>query len=291
MKILDLPIPRSMVKALPDLLIKNRQIQQEAEGIETLAIGHSQGEHGFDPLHFPRSFNMCSRSQDAKMSYYLYKKFGATLPKLKRIVLFYSFIAPGFLTEREETERTVAVAFNAIYKLGMPLEDDSLELLAEDVDGMFDDVESDFTAEGYSAYSGYIRKEHSKSFDNLHWQRRRMPQLHAFNDLSDANAYLAKTIALAQERDHKIYFVVAPNRSDMMRGVLDTTEHLHRHLLDALRQFKLRAEDVYADLYTDPRFLDEYFGDFVHLLLGSKGSELVTKTVREMVERTEGTPV
>ena len=291
MKILDLPIPRSMAKAVPDLYIKNRMLRECAGGVETLIFGHSQGGHGFNPAYFPHSFNLCSRSQDAKMSYFLYKKFGATLPKLKRVVLFYSIISPGFLTEREKTERMVAVAFNAIYKLGMPFEDDYLDLLCADIEGLFDKVDWDYKADGYEASAGYVQDQNIEYFENTYWQRRRLPQLHAFNALDDVDHYLGKTIALAKERGHKIYFAVAPNRSDTLKGIPGTSAYLHRHLLDALPKFNLRAEDVFSDLYCDPRFPDEGFADFTHLILGSKGTELLTKTIREMVERAEGRPV
>lgn len=291
MKLLELPIPRSMFKALPELVIKNIQLKQEADQIETLVIGHSQGGHGFDPLHFPNSFNLCTRSQDAKMSYEVYAKVGATLPQLKRVILFYSIISPGFLTEKVESERTIAVAFNEVFKLGAKFADDSLDLLATDVEGLFDNLNWNFEADGYSAHAGYVKNENGEYFDNTYWQRRRLPQLHAFNSLNDADHYLGKTIALAQERGHRIYFVVAPNRSDTVKGVPGTPAHLHRHLLDALTKFNLRAEDVYADLYCDTRFLDEYFADFTHLQMGAEGSELMTKSIRDMVERAESGPV
>ena len=291
MKILELPIPRSMLKALPELLIKNEQLKKSADEIEVLVIGHSQGGHGFDPQHFPHSFNLCSRSQDAKMSFELYEKVGADLPNLKRIVLFYSFISPGFLTEKVESERTIAVAFNEVYKLGCEFEDDALELLARDVEGLFDNMNWDHEADGYSAYSGYVQNMSSEYFDNTYWQRRRLPQLHAFNSLNVTDHYLGKTIALAQQRGHMIYCVVAPCRSDMVKGVPSPPAHLHRHLLDALPKFGLRAEEVYEDLYCDTRFLDEYFADFTHLQMGGKGPELLTKSVRDMVERAERGPV
>lgn len=291
MKILDLPIPRSMAKAVPELYIKNRNLCESSEGIQTLVLGHSQGDHGFDPEYFSRSFNLCSRSQDAKMSYYLYEKMGLYLPNLKRIVLFYSMISPGFLTEREKAERMVAVAFNAIYKLSMPFEDDYLNSLSMEVSALFDGVDWGYESDGFTASNGYVKNPNIDYFENLYWQRRRLPQLHGYNELSDATEYLDKMMLLAKERGHSVYFVVAPNRSDFLASTPGTSDYLHRHLLDALVKFELSKSAVYTDLYNSQDFSDSDFGDFVHLIPGGAGARRVTKSIHAMVERNEGVPL
>lgn len=284
----NLPIPRILHKALPELLIKRAMLESEAGDIETLVLGHSQGGHAFNPKYFPHSFNACSRSQDIKMSYQLYEKFGEALPRLKRVILFYSFIAPGFLAADIESERAIAAAFNEVYKLGYHFESDYLDLLANDFDGLFDNISIDHNEAGFYGEHGYVQNVDATYFENTYWQRRRLPQLYGFNLKDDAVMYLDKIISLAQKRGHEIYFVVAPNRSDTIAGILGDSNHLHRYLIDALSQFKMDRDAVYMDFYGSPEFSDAEFGDFTHLFPGSGAAELLTKRVREMVERNEG---
>lgn len=282
-----LPIPHVMRKALPELLIKNIMLESEFDGIETLALGHSQGGHAFNPTYFPLSFNACSRSQDMKMSYQMYEKFGAKLPRLKRVILFYSFIAPGFLAENIETERAIAVAFNEVYKINHQFEDDYLDLLSNDIKDLFNEVSCNYHDLGYDGKSGYIYNADATYFENTYWQRRRLPQLYSFNLHDAALPYLNKIIALALERKHQIYFAVAPNRSDTIAGTPGASIYLHRHLIDALSHFKLQKENIFIDFYGSPYFQDQDFGDFTHLLLGGTGAELLTKEIHGMVERNE----
>jgi hypothetical protein len=62
---------------------KRTMLHKEKEGIDTVVVGSSHGDFGFNPSYFPNSFNLC-RSQDLKHSFYLHRHISENYPKVKK---------------------------------------------------------------------------------------------------------------------------------------------------------------------------------------------------------------
>ena len=71
---------------------KRTMLQKAKESIDTLVVGSSHGDFGFNPTYFPNSFNLCCRSQDLKHSYYLYKNLVLNIRLNKSLPYGFGFI-------------------------------------------------------------------------------------------------------------------------------------------------------------------------------------------------------
>jgi hypothetical protein len=62
-------------------------LQKEKESLDTLVVGSSHGDFGFNPTYYPGSFNLCCRSQDLKHSFFLYKHITLVSQRLEQVLL------------------------------------------------------------------------------------------------------------------------------------------------------------------------------------------------------------
>jgi hypothetical protein len=108
---------------------KRTMLERDKGYWETIVLGSSHGDFGFNPLFFPHSFNLCSRSQDLKHSFLLYKHITNNYPKIKNLVLYYSIFSPGSTIENSPTEKFISPALNALFNLNIEYED--AELISE----------------------------------------------------------------------------------------------------------------------------------------------------------------
>ena len=91
--------------------IKKRYLDKDAK---TLVLGSSHGEYGWFPQQ--GEYNLCFASQDLYYSYQLYCKYAPKLPKLKRVILFFSVFSPGFeLDKCSEKER--CMVYDALFNI------------------------------------------------------------------------------------------------------------------------------------------------------------------------------
>lgn len=107
----------SKFKALPyywfyrAVYLKKKWIKKDTE---TLVLGSSHGEYGWAPQK--GEYNLCLASQDLYYSYQLYHKYVPKLPKLKRVVVFFSVFSSGFeLDKCSEKER--CMVYDALFNI------------------------------------------------------------------------------------------------------------------------------------------------------------------------------
>lgn len=88
-------------KAIRTLAAKRTMLKREKDTIETIVVGSSHGDFGFDPRYCDNSFNLCYRSLDLKHSFGLYSYVCNTLPNLKKCSCFLlSFFLWVFFREK-----------------------------------------------------------------------------------------------------------------------------------------------------------------------------------------------
>ena len=77
-------IPRIYLKFFENAYNKKLQFTSAKDEIQTIAFGNSQGDGCFHTSDLPNPFNACTRSQDLKSSYLLYKKLENIAKKIKK---------------------------------------------------------------------------------------------------------------------------------------------------------------------------------------------------------------
>jgi hypothetical protein len=105
---------------------KRSMLRLEKDNLDTVAVGSSHGDFGFDPSFCPGAFNLCCRSQDLKHSLLLYKHISDNYPKIKNLVLFYSTFSPGSVLEKSLTEKFISPSLNELFNLNFEYEDQEL---------------------------------------------------------------------------------------------------------------------------------------------------------------------
>ncbi len=272
-------IPRIYLKFFENAYNKKLQFTSAKDEIQTIAFGNSQGDGCFDTRDLPNAFNACTRSQDLKYSYLLYKKLGNDAIKIKNVVLFYSFISPGFVLEANRGEQGMALALNSYFDLNVDFADLYLERSAEDflrppTDGL----------SLYDGSHGFFPAAYRTYFQEPYWEQRRAVELQAFNDKLDSIAYLESFIDLAKSRGHNIYFVIPPNNIDFTDAVGRRSEDLHRHLYSALHAHGLPADKHLLDLYHSQHLVGNDFADYNHVMPDSAGTREITLQITRMLE-------
>lgn len=271
-------VPKFLNKFFENVISKKAHLDSCGEVLDTLVLGNSQGDNSFDTRIYPKAFNLCTRSQDLKYSYLLYEKMGAELQNLKHIILYYSFISPGFVLELNRGEQGMAIALNEIFSLSVDFEDDYLGNLADDLQGL--DMGAVKIFEGVN---GFFPQAYRTYFNEPYWEDRRAAELLEFNKKEDAVFYLDKLIVLAKQRDHELFFVIPPNREDFTLSAGSDTAFLHRHLFTMMVQHGLDTSTRLLDLYLAQDLVGDEFADYNHVKPESDAAKEMTRRVMQMV--------
>lgn len=272
-------IPRAYLKFFENAYNKKRNFNESCDSVEIIAFGNSQGDGCFDTRALPKYFNACTRSQDLKYSFLMYEKLGSCLPNLKKIILFYSFISPGFLLEDNRGEQGMALALNAYFDLQATFDDIYLESAAEDLQGA-----STANFREFEGVRGFFPNAYRTYFDEPYWESRRALDLLAFNAKTDALPYLERFVQLAKERGHELYFVIPPNNPVFTDKVGRDSVDLHQHLYQAMRAHGLDEARCLLDLYHAQDVVGNDFADYNHIVPDSAATRLITQKIVQMVE-------
>ncbi|MBT2772454.1 hypothetical protein J7J47_09430 [Halomonas sp. ISL-60] len=275
---MEIELSPLLSKAIRTLAAKRTMLKREKDIIETIAVGSSHGDFGFDPRYCENSFNLCYRSLDLKHSFGLYSYACNTLPNLKNVIVFYSVFSSGFSLERSNGEKEISVAVNELFELDFTYDDEVLVESANMIKGHFDDYEVEangirgFLATGKGFLSESIGVDVRSSAHMKH------------NSRKDFNLYLAKIISLSQKMGHKVFVVIPPVRSDYRKAVGKDFENIFSGLLELKNEFHLDYDFPIINFYSDDGFVDSYFGDFDHLMPSGDGARLLSLVIGNVLK-------
>lgn len=268
------PITPFLKETILLLAAKRTMWRKEGHVIDTLVIGSSHGDFGFNPALFPKSFNLCFRSQDLKHSFHLLEKLSAAHPNIKNVVLFYSSFSSGHLMELSPTEKVISPPMSEIFGLDLDYEDDELQKIAQFIKGELNEISVDI--EGVCGFfpgsgKGFMPENYSvEKRANEHLRR---------NQSTAANVYLSKLLDLAAKQKQRVCIVIPPARTDYKKAIGVDSSKLYKSLFDLLSARDQGENITVVNCYDDSRFVDSYFGDYDHLHPTGPGVELLTKSV------------
>lgn len=266
------------------LAAKRTMWRKEGNAVDTLVIGSSHGDFGFNPAFYPKSFNLCFRSQDLKHSFHLFEKLTGTHSNIKDVVLFYSVFSPGHFMEKSPSEKFISPPMSEVFRLNFDYDDESLQSIANFIKGELDEISVEIdgvrgffpdSAKGFMPESYTVEKRASD-----HLKRNRS---------TDANVYLTKLLDLAAKQKQRVCIVIPPVRSDYKRAIGVESKELYRPLFELIGS---RSQDDAVEVlncFDDPQFLDGYFGDYDHLHPNGDGVGLLTKLVKQKMGRSSPT--
>jgi hypothetical protein len=252
---------------------KRTMLRKESHGLTTLVVGSSHGDFGFDPQYYQGSFNLCCRSQDLRHSYSLYEKVSALAPNLKNVVVFYSIFSPGFLLEKSASENDICPVINGLFSLDLKYDNSRLDALSELARSQLSDLSIELEGR-----SGFFPKSGKGFFPEGYGAERRANDHLKLNGNSELH-YLIKIMQLAKRLKHNLCIVVPPVRSDYKKYIGMDFSRAFRGLMEVCEQFQSDWDFSLLNCYDDAGFLDEYFGDFDHLLPDGEGASLLTRGI------------
>lgn len=270
----------TMMEAIVVLGAKRQIFAAECDLIETLAIGNSHGEYGFNPQFSRASFNFCSRSQDLKHSYHLYRSLSPRMPRLRDVVLFYSLFSPGFLMETSSSEKYICPAINELFHLGLTYDDPDLRILGAEVEGKLDSMVLNIQgcAHGYippDVERNIMRKESGSG-------EKRAASHMRFNAPAEVHAYFDAILELARARGHRVHVVIPPVHPDYRKACPAPASTLFAPLHETLSAASDHPQPPrLLDLFSDTRFTEADFCDFDHLQPMGRGMQQMSQLIDE----------
>lgn len=260
---------------------KRKMLREMAGSIRTLVVGSSHGDFGFNPAYCPNSFNLCSRSQDLRHSFHLYRKVAEDAPELRHVVLFYSLFSPGNFMELSPSERDICPALNEMFGLGLHYADSYLAVLSEIIEGQLTDVSIDL-----DGHAGFFPTTDKHFFDESYGVRRRVADHLKLNRNDAAHVYLEQILMYASVMGHKVFIVVPPVRQDYKQACGLGFDALFKALLNSLHSAQKNHPGVMTHLinaYDDADFDDDLFGDFDHLRPTDAGPRLLATKISDAI--------
>lgn len=257
---MSIPVSELLKLSITLLATKRSMLASTRQDLETIVVGSSHGDYGFDPIFLKNSFNLCCRSQDLKHSFFLYKHVCETAPTIKNLVIFYSLFSSGSLLEKSPSEQDICPALNGLFDLRLHYKNNNLNHLSlnirEQIKGPVTDVEG---------YRGFFPKA-GKGFiaDDYGVQLRANEHL-KLNASQAALPFLSKMLARAGKHNHKVYIVIPPVREDFKNAVGMTFDQAFKELLKLIEQSKMKERIQVFNFYDDDAFKAAHFGDFDHL--------------------------
>ena len=105
------------------------------------------------------------------------------------------------------------------------------------------------------------------------------------NKKEDANLYLIRILLLAKYLNHKVCITVPPVRSDYKIATGMKFNMLFKSLLEILNNFHINFHVDLINAYDNDFFIDDYFGDYDHLLPLGKGTEFLSDLIYKNFKR------
>lgn len=244
---------------------KRKGFDSAAAELDTLVLGSSHADYGFDPAHFGSpAYNWGMASEDLYVSYKLYELHGKHLPKLSTVIFFFSVFTPGFYLAKC-SERLRLAVYKALFDVAYPEHtfwrpwEAHARIIAASVQ-----PEPGFN--GFCRPQAFLGEDYSlelRSEGHLKHNRRQLDQLDWLRKLSD----------LCAARGHRLVLAIPPARQDY-RDALPPSPELFASLY-ALAGGK----HLILNYYADESFTREDFGDTDHL--NASGAAKLTVKIKE----------
>lgn len=281
---IDVTITPSFKNAILQFGAKRKMLREMGDRLNTLVVGSSHGDFGFDPQYCQNSFNLCCRSQDLKHSFHLYKRTCETVKTVQNLVLFYSIFSSGNFMERSPGEHETCAALNEIFDLGLTYEGSHFSSLSALIKGRLDDVSIDLDGR-----SGFFPDTEKSFFPESYGAQRRAQEHLKLNSDNTANVFLLNMLQMANELNHNVIIVIPPVRQDYKAASGGDFNYLFRDLLTILERFKSAHPGVSLQLingFDDSTFKDDFFGDYDHLLPTGEGVKILSSNVQRAIDLT-----
>jgi len=276
-------IPNHLLSFIDYLVAKRDMFMRDMKTLSTVVVGSSHGDFGFNPKFCSESFNLCSRSQDFKYSYFLYNRAIINSPNLKNIVVFYSLFSSGNILESSPGEKFLAPLLNEIFELSISYCDPDLVMLSESLHGRLRDLTSDL-----DGLSGFM-PNHEKVFMPADYGvERRVREHMTLNAKEEGNEYLARILLLAAELGHNVVMVIPPVHQQYKAEAGGDTHYLFRGLFELIELMKILCPTANIQVvngYDDYDFMPHHFGDFDHLIPEGDGAMILSQKISNAVQQ------
>ena len=260
------------------LSAKRSALDEGICNIDTLVLGSSHGDFSFDPRYHIGSFNLCTRSQDLKHSYYLLKAL-LFRKRLKNVVLYYSLFSPGSNCELMNPESEVLPILNELFKLELKYESEKLNSISNILLGKLDKLAPPI--KGYSGfYPDYIKDLEERYLNQqakLEYVKKRAIGAFKLSMKTTSIDYLELIINLIKQYSVNLCIVIAPARTDYRAVNNLSSDILFKPLLVTLSKNNYPISIVNA--WDSVLMKDEYFRDCDHLCPNGYGTKLITRLI------------
>jgi hypothetical protein len=277
-------VSQAVRESLLPLGAKRVMLEQARDTLETIVLGTTHGDHGFDPAHAPNSFNLCFRSLDLKHCYYLYQRTIALCPNLKNVVVFYAVFSPGSVLERSPGEGDIGPLCSALFDLDVEYQSDhlnklTLALVQQLQDGMAATLIEE--AAKLDGYAGFLPID-KVSIPDSELQTRLLSHVR-HNYEAGADYYLTKILALANRLGHKVTLVIPPVTSTYRNALNVRSSVLFRELIEVVELFPWTVPVQVLNAYDDETYADSFFVDAEHLDARGEGARRLSRAIAGMV--------
>jgi hypothetical protein len=263
---------------------KRVMLEQARDTLETIVLGSSQGDHGFDPAHVPNAFNLCYRSLDLKHCYSLYQRTVTLCPNLKNLVLFYSVFSPGSMLERSPDEAGIGPLFSALFDLDVEYQSEPMTGLAQALaqqlqEGMAATLIEE--AAQLDGHAGFLPNDKGPP-PTSDFKARLLSHIKS-NYEAGADYYLVKILALANRLGHGVTIVIPPVTSTYRNTLNTRSSVLFRELIEAIDLFPWTRPIQVLNAYDDEAYEDSFFIDSDTLDPRGEGTRLLSRAIAGMV--------
>ena len=279
-------VSQAVRESILPLGAKRVMLEQARDTLETIVLGSSHGDYGFDPAHLPNSFNLCFRSLDLKHCYSLYQRTLLLCPNLKNLVLFYSVSSPGGVLERIPEESGIGALTSALFDLEVEYQSEPLTQLAEALarqiqDGMAAALIEE--AAKLDGHDGFLPNDKPAAVAEASAFQAHLLSHIKQNYEAGADYYLLKILALANRLGHDVTIVIPPVTS-LYRDTLNTRSSvLFRELIEVVDLFPWTKPVKVLNAYDDEAYVDAFFVDSDHLDARGEGTRILSRAIAETV--------
>jgi hypothetical protein len=272
----DIFVSPILQQEIYDLVAKRTSLLQHIHTLETLVLGSSHGDFGFNPEYVPESFNLCSPSQDLRHSMLLYEKCNSMNPNIKNIVVFYSVFSSGHLLEKT-SEKEKCAAFKELFALDAEYDSDEINEAYRNIQGKLNGMRSEV------GHRGFIRNNEGPYYcDGMEVAQRIGTHLKHYNRKNE-DLRLVQMVMAAQARGQNIVVVVPPSRNDYKAEMAKIEPRVFKGLYE-IAGFQFQRPLPIINFYDDFSFLDKHFGDFDHLLPYGDGTVQVSTRINNYLK-------
>ncbi len=210
-------------------MLKKKGLEFRAKEIEILGLGSSHCTRGFDTDMMKNAFNFGVVNQDLYSTHWIFDQYLDKLPKLRKVVAFYSIHSQGHELCKTTSFKNTAISH---YVFGVPYYVNYLnkwKKAAQHRFKKFDDSDVDYTT-----FSGYVLEKKNENIiptDAVSRWTHHLPENKRF---IKQNHHLYEMAEECQERGIQFFVVISPVRSDF---------------LEQMDKANVKEQELFHDLY------------------------------------------